>query len=95
MRAWPIIPGRPACPRFVVEDPAGESTAAVLAAPFGEERPLPNVQPLLAVPTVVVAASEVERLRAQLARNRDADTDRRRGALILRRARSFCSSLRT
>jgi aminopeptidase YwaD len=66
---WPVIPGRLSCPRFRVEDAAGDTRAAVLASPAGEARQLPNTLPLLSLPTVVIGADDGQRLRALLRRN--------------------------
>jgi aminopeptidase YwaD len=54
------------CPRFSVHAPDGAPVAFVLAAPFGQARPLPNPRPLLVTPTVVISAEEGEELRAAL-----------------------------
>jgi hypothetical protein len=59
---WPLIPGRLVCPRLAVSDRAGGALAAILVSPAGEARPLPNPQPLLALPTVVVGVLDGERL---------------------------------
>jgi aminopeptidase YwaD len=60
---WPVIPGRLICPRFRIDASTGEPLAVLLASPFGAARPLPNPQPLLAIPTVVVSSDAGTRLR--------------------------------
>jgi hypothetical protein len=59
---WPLIPRRLVCTRFTLRDTGGNAVAAILVSPAGEARPLPNTQPLLSQPTVVVGASDGERL---------------------------------
>lgn len=60
---WPVIPGRLTCERLVVEDEYGEPVAFVLVSPTRGARPLPNLHPILATPTVVVSAEDGVRLR--------------------------------
>jgi aminopeptidase YwaD len=66
---WPIIPGRLSCPRFLLEDEAGETRAAILASPAGKARQLPNTLPLLSLPAVVIGADDGQRLRASVGSN--------------------------
>jgi aminopeptidase YwaD len=63
---WPLIPGRLVCPRFLLRD-RDQVVAAVVGMPGGAARPLPNPNPLLSLPTVVIGADEATRLRALLA----------------------------
>ena len=60
---WPIIPRRLECPRFAVHSSDDLPVAAVVAAPFGRPRPLPNPQPLLVVPTIVISMAAGDRVR--------------------------------
>ncbi len=63
--SWPVIPGRLSCDRFRLAE--GEETLAfVVVAPSHEARPLPNVHPLLATPTLVIGTDDGARLRALL-----------------------------
>ncbi len=67
---WPLIPGRILCPRFTVRDRTDTPIAAVIGSPTGVARPLPNPNPLLALPTVVVAADDAHYLRELVEANR-------------------------
>jgi aminopeptidase YwaD len=60
---WPVIPGRLVCPRFGIRDGQREIVASVVGSPAGAARPLPNPNPILALPTVVVSADDAVRLR--------------------------------
>jgi hypothetical protein len=68
---WPLIPGRVVCPRFVIRDEQQDVVAAIIGSPSGTARPLPNPNPLLALPTVVVSAEDAVYLRALIGANGD------------------------
>ena len=65
---WPVLPGRVTCRRYVLYEEASERPlAAVLVSPFPEPRPMPNIHPLSALPTLVVGEREAQLLAAAVA----------------------------